>query len=85
MAPSEKEGSNPGGNCVEMVGNIRAKEIMGIFGSFQGGPGFDNYHKITVRYHVRVSKFWRRDVRGQIPKKTYMRRHTVYLLIFVTS
>ena len=32
--------------------------------------GFDNYHKIVVRDHVRMPKFRRsvRDVRWQIPK-----------------
>ena len=35
--------------------------------------GFDNYHKIVVRDHVRMPKFRRsvRDVRWQIPKNIY--------------
>ena len=28
--------------------------------------GFDNYHKIAIRDHVRVPKFWC-DILGQIP------------------
>ena len=40
--------------------------------------GFDNYHKIAVRDHVRVPKFYHvRDIHGQMPKSLY---HASYLL-----
>ena len=32
---------------------------------------FDNYHKIAVRDHVRVPKFWHTNIRGQIQKSIY--------------
>ena len=47
--------------------------------------GFDNCHKIAVRDHVRVPKFWRtwRTYMGKY-QKAYIRRHTFYLVIFLT-
>ena len=39
--------------------------------------GFDNNHKIAVRDHVRVLKFWRipKYQKGQIPKSIYLAPH----------
>ena len=34
-------------------------KIDDVHGDASEGTGFDNYHKIAVRDHVRVSKFWR--------------------------
>ena len=48
--------------------------------------GFDNYHKIVVRDHVRMPKFRRsvRDVRRQIPKSIYQASTFFSLVIFLT-
>ena len=45
--------------------------------------GFDSYHEIAVRDHVRVPQYWRTH-RTWANTKKHIRRHTFNLEIFLT-